>query len=115
MLRDAAENMRFFTEQLAKTSDVILKEKIYTLLVKEIEKETFAKAQQYYSFLVLDPAIASDIDKKIKPKRSVICILSVLIGAVIAVFLAFFIDFFRRVKADDPERFNQILNGFKAW
>jgi hypothetical protein len=44
--------------------------KISELLAKEIEKETFARAQKYYSFIVLDPPIAPDIDKKVKPKRA---------------------------------------------
>ena len=44
-LRDGAENKKFLSELIEKKSDVLLKEKIYALLAKEIEKQTFASAQ----------------------------------------------------------------------
>ena len=56
VLRDASENMRFFEEQIERTTDPLLKEKIYALLAKEIEKETFARAQKYYGFFGLGSA-----------------------------------------------------------
>jgi uncharacterized protein involved in exopolysaccharide biosynthesis len=113
VLRDATENMRFFEEQIERTVDPLLKEKIYALLAKEIEKETFAKAQKYYGFLVLDPPIVPDRNKKVKPKRSLICILSVFIAFFIAVFLAFVIEFVRKIQTNDPERFALISNELK--
>ncbi len=115
VLHDANENKRFFTEQLDRTSDALLKEKIYNLMAKEIEKETFAKAQKYYSFQVIDPPIVSDLDKKVAPKRSIICILSVFVAFFFAVFLSFFLEFIRRIRTDDPERYRQIKNGLKPW
>jgi uncharacterized protein involved in exopolysaccharide biosynthesis len=115
ILRDASENMRFFEEQIDRTTDPLLKEKIYALLAKEIEKETFAKAQKYYGFLVLDPPIVPDKDKKVKPKRSLICILSVFAAFFIAIFLAFVIEFVRKIKINDPERFAQITNELRLF
>lgn len=115
VLHDANENKRFFREQLDRTSDALLKEKIYNMLAKEIEKETFASAQKYYSFQVVDPPIVPDLDKKIAPKRSIICILSVFVAFFFAVFLSFFLEFIRRIKTDDPERYRQIKDGLKPW
>lgn len=113
VLRDAAENMRFFNEQLQRTGDAMLREKIYALMAKEVEKETFAKAQKYYSFLVLDPPIAPDLDKKIRPKRSTICILAVLMAFTGSIMAAFAIDFIKKVKVEDPERYRQVMEGLK--
>ncbi|MFC1826010.1 Wzz/FepE/Etk N-terminal domain-containing protein [Thermodesulfobacteriota bacterium] len=115
VLRDAAENMRFYREQLSRTSDSFLKEKLYALLANEIETETFARAQKYYGFLVLDPPIVPDPDKKVKPKRSVICMLSVVVAFFTAVFIAFLIEFIQRIKAEDPERYRQMIQGLKIW
>lgn len=115
VLHDANENKRFFMEQLDRTSDALLKEKIYNLLAKEIEKETFAKAQKFYSFQVVDPPIVPDPDKKVAPKRSIICILAVFVAFFFAVFLSFFLEFIRRIKTDDPERYRQIKDGLKPW
>lgn len=115
VLHDANENKRFFREQLDRTSDALLKEKIYNMLAKEIEKETFAKAQKFFSFQVVDPPIVPDEDKKVAPKRAIICILSVFVAFFFAVFLAFFLEFVRRIKTDDPERYQQIKDGLKPW
>jgi uncharacterized protein involved in exopolysaccharide biosynthesis len=108
-LQDARENKRFLVKQLESTSDVLLKEKISSLLAKEIEKETFARAQKYYSFIVLDSPIVSDLDKKVKPKRSLICILSVTVAGFVAVFVAFFLEYIQNVRnSEDEERLNKL-------
>ena len=113
VLQDAKENKRFFREQLENTVDMLLKEKIYSMLAKEIEKETFARAQKYYSFQVLDPPIVSDPDKKVRPKRALICILSVIVAFFVAVFMAFLKEYFHRLKTEDPERYQNLMQGMK--
>jgi uncharacterized protein involved in exopolysaccharide biosynthesis len=103
-LRDAAENKRFLKQQMDKTADVLLKVKISDLLAKEIEKETFAMAQKYYSFIVVDPPIASDLDKKVRPKRALICILSVTVGGLFAIFLTFLLEYIEGLKENEDEK-----------
>ena len=115
VIRDAAENMRFFQEQINKISDPLLREKIYTLLAREIEKDTFARAQKYYSFVLIDPPIVPDLNKKVKPKRSLICILSVFVAFFVAVFLAFLREYVHRLKTEDIERYKEVANGLKPW
>jgi len=113
-LKDAAENQRFLRRQLERTPDVLLKEKIYVLLAKEIEKETFARAQKYYSFTVLDPPIVPDLNKRIKPKRRIICILSVTVAFFTAVFMAFFLEYIHNLKTtEDPERLERFKKSIK--
>jgi len=113
-LKDAAENQRFLRRQLERTPDVLLKEKIYILLAKEIEKETFASAQKYYSFMVLDPPIVPDLNKRIKPKRRTICILSVTVAFFTAVFMAFFLEYIHNLKTtEDPERLERFKKSIK--
>jgi len=108
-LKDAAENKRFLEQQLEKTSDPLLKVKISDLLAKEIEKETFARAQKYYSFVVLDPPVAPDLDKEVRPRRALICILSVTVAGFFAIFLAFFKEYIQNVKSsEDEERLSDL-------
>jgi uncharacterized protein involved in exopolysaccharide biosynthesis len=102
-LKDAAENKRFLQEQLEMTSDALLKVKISELLAKEIEKETFARAQKYYSFVVLDPPVAPDLNKRLKPKRRLICFLSVTGAGFFAICLAFLLEYIHKVKSDEDE------------
>ncbi|QTA83213.1 Chain length determinant protein domain-containing protein [Desulfonema limicola] len=115
VLQDSTEKIRFFTKVIDRTSDALLKNKIYNLLAAEIEKETFARVEKYYSFEVLDSPIAPDEDKKVRPKRAIICILSVFVAFFMAVFIAFFKEFVYRIKIDDPERYEQIVNAMKLW
>jgi uncharacterized protein involved in exopolysaccharide biosynthesis len=113
VLRDAAENMRFLAEQLDRTTDSLMRTKIYDMLAKEIEKDTFARAQKYYGFYVPDPPIVPDLDKKAKPKRALICILSVVVAFFISVFLAFFLEYLGRLRTDDPDRYRQLREGLR--
>jgi uncharacterized protein involved in exopolysaccharide biosynthesis len=97
-LKDAKENQRFLRRQLEQTPDTLMKEKISAMLAREIEKEIFARAQTYYSFQVLDPPFVPDLDKKVKPRRALICILSVTVAFFVAVFLAFFLEYIHNVR-----------------
>jgi uncharacterized protein involved in exopolysaccharide biosynthesis len=115
VLYDAEENIKFFHRQVEETSDALLKDKIYNLLAREIEKQTFARAQKYYSFNVLDAPIVPDLNKKVKPRRSIICILAVFVGFFMAVFMAFFREFVSRIKENDPERYQRLSDEFKFW
>jgi len=112
VLKDSRDNRYFFNEQIKRTSDALLKEKIYTLLAREIEKETFALAQKYYGFVILDPPVVPDTDQKINPNRALICILSVIAAFFAAIFFSFFLEFFGRIKSEDPERYKAIMEGF---
>jgi uncharacterized protein involved in exopolysaccharide biosynthesis len=95
--------------QLSKTSDPLLKTKLYDLIAQQIEKETLARVQKYYSFTVLDPAIVPE--RKFKPKRAQICILSVMAAFFVAVFLAFFLEYMQNLKTrENPERLANLRN-----
>jgi uncharacterized protein involved in exopolysaccharide biosynthesis len=102
-LEDAAAQQVHLSQQLAKTTDRLLKNKLYELIANQIEKETLAKIQKYFSFNVIDPAYVPE--EKFKPKRALICILSVVVAFFIAVFLAFFLEYVHNLKTrEDPER-----------
>lgn len=113
VLRDAAENMKFFSGQLEKTTDPLLRAKIYEMLAREIEKDTFARAQKYYGFYVPDPPFAPDPNKEAKPKRALICVLSVALAFFIAIFFAFFLEYLSRLKTEDPDRYHQMKDGLR--
>lgn len=85
----------------------------YGMLAKEIEKDTFARAQTYYGFYVLDPPVAPDLNKKASPKRSMICILSVVVAFFVAIFLAFFLEYLGRLKTQEPDRYQQLKDGLR--
>ena len=64
--------------------------------------------------IVLDPPIAADLDKKVKPKRALICILSVTVAGFLAIFLAFFLEYIHNVReGEDEERLNKLRKYLK--
>ena len=101
VLEETRENIRFFNEELAKTSDVLLRDKINEMVSREIERQTFTKAQKYFSFVVLEPPLVSDPNKAAEPNRSLICITSVLVAFFFAVSLAFFLEYLSNFEKDE--------------
>ena len=108
-LEEAAQNKRFLEEQLDGTSDILLKEKLWLLLSKEIEKEIFLKAQRYHGFIVLDPPVAPDPNKKVKPNRPLIFILSVVSALLVAILLAVLLEYIESIQGrEEEQRLNEI-------
>ena len=71
-------------------------------------------AQKYYGFSVLDPPIASDLNKRVKPNRRRICILAVTAAGFLAIFLAFFLEYINNVRKNgDEERLNNIRTNLR--
>jgi|GEM_PF-630085 len=102
-LEDAKAQQVHLGQQLARTTDPLLKNRLYELIAKQIEKEALAKIQKYFSFTVIDPPYVPE--KKFKPKRAQICILSVVVAFFIAIFLAFFLEYVHNLKTREaPER-----------
>ncbi len=107
ILSDASAHKTQLAEQLAITSDPLLRNRLYDLMAKQIEKETLAKVQKYYSFTVIDPAFVPEM--KFKPRRAMICVISVVVASFIAVFLAFVLEYVNNLKTrENPERIANI-------
>lgn len=81
-------NLQYLNEELMKTQVEEMRKTLFDLIASEQKNAMLANAQKEFAFRVLDPAVAPD--KKIKPKRAIIVILSALVAgflAVIAVFI----------------------------
>jgi LPS O-antigen subunit length determinant protein (WzzB/FepE family) len=91
VIREAVQNQRFLKEQIKKTPDALLREKLYHLLASEVERETLARAQRYYGFTVLDPPLLPK--RPSGPKRLLMVSISFTMSAFAGVFLAFFLNY----------------------
>jgi uncharacterized protein involved in exopolysaccharide biosynthesis len=103
-LEEARENKRFLEKQIESTPDILLKEKLWILLSKENQKAIFLKAQRYHGFIVLDPPVAPDPDKKIKPNRALIFILSVMAALLVAILLSVLLEYIENIKEWEEEQ-----------
>ena len=103
-LGNVKENQKLLRAQIENTPDALLKEEIYTLLAKEIENEALTRSQNPYGFQILDSPIVPNPGENLKPNRSLICILAVLVSFLMAVLLALLMEYVHNVRNGNPER-----------
>ncbi|MBW2559009.1 MAG: hypothetical protein JRD69_09315 [Deltaproteobacteria bacterium] len=102
-LENVSTQSKALQEQLVTTTDPLLRTKLAEIIAQYVEKETLAKVQKYYGFNIIDPPFVPE--KKFKPKRAQICILSVIVAFFMAIFLAFIMEYAGNLKKnEDPER-----------
>lgn len=77
----AIKNKKFIEEQIGKTIDALNRDRLYSLLGQEVEREMMARNREQFGFRVIDsPRVP---DRKIKPIRSQ--------SAILAMVLSFFV------------------------
>jgi uncharacterized protein involved in exopolysaccharide biosynthesis len=94
--RVAKLNKEYLEDQIAKNSDFIIKQKIYNLVAQQIETIMMAEVKENFAFKILDPPIVPD--KKIKPNRMQMVILSFLVSLFVGIFVAFFKEYLAKRK-----------------
>ena len=111
-LENVATQSKALQEQLITTTDPLLRTKLAEIIAQYVETETLAKVQKYYGFNIIDPPFVPE--KKFKPKRAQICILSVIVAFFMAIFLAFFMEYVGNLKKnEDPERLENLKKYMK--
>jgi uncharacterized protein involved in exopolysaccharide biosynthesis len=99
--RVATTNQRYLEEQLGKTADPLIKQKIYNLIAQQLETSMMAEVKENFAFKVIDPPMVPD--KKAKPKRTQMILLSFLISVFMGVFLAFLMEYLEKAKSKEGE------------
>jgi capsular polysaccharide biosynthesis protein len=93
-----SENAVNYLSQKIKGTDLSeIKLAIADLLQEETKKLALIEANQYYVFDYIDPPAI--MEQKSGPKRSLICIISALLGAISAIFLVLIHHYF--IKEED--------------
>ncbi len=80
-------NLKYLNEELSGSQVEEMRLTLYSLIAEEQRKTMLANTQKEYAFRVVDPAIEPDM--KSKPKRSLIVVLSVILGSILAIMLVF--------------------------
>jgi uncharacterized protein involved in exopolysaccharide biosynthesis len=97
--RVATINRQYLEEQLGKTADPLIRQKIYNLIAQQLETSMMAEVKENFAFKVIDPPKVPD--KKISPKRIQMAILSFIVSIFIGVFLAFFMEHLEKIKSKE--------------
>lgn len=95
--RVAQTNRKYLEEQLGTTADPFIKQKTYNLIAQQIETSMMAEVKENFAFKVIDPPLAPD--KKIKPNRAQMVMLSFVVALFLGIFVAFFMEYLEKVKA----------------
>lgn len=80
-------NLKYLNEQLMSTQIDEMRQTLFGLIANEQKNVMLAKTQKDFAFKVLDPAV--EPDKKIKPHRSLIVILTMFVAGFLAILYAF--------------------------
>lgn len=92
--RVAQINLKYLEGQLGVNADPFIKQKIYNLIAQQIETSMMTEVKENFAFKVIDPPLAPD--KKIKPKRSQMVMLSFVVALFIGIFVAFFLEYLEK-------------------
>jgi uncharacterized protein involved in exopolysaccharide biosynthesis len=92
----ATKNKKFIEEQIGKTVDALNRDRLYSLLGQEVEREMMARNREQFGFRMIDsPRIP---DRKSKPGRASTALMATLISG-----FAFSIYFFARDRRKQTE------------
>ena len=97
----ARKRKKILENELDKTQDPTIQQKLYSLIAKQEETMVMAKVSEDFAFKVIDPPQIPI--KKYKPKRKLIVIVSFIISLILSIFLVFFIEFIKDAKRRKQE------------
>ena len=92
----AKKTLKELEKTLPRVSDPLVQQKIYNLMAKQIETISLARAGEAFAFKVIDPPRVPD--KKYKPKRRLIVMVSFVSSLFIGIFLVFFLEYVENAK-----------------
>jgi uncharacterized protein involved in exopolysaccharide biosynthesis len=67
------------------------------MIAQQIETGMMAEVKENFAFKVIDPPLAPD--KKIKPKRAQMVMLSLIVALFVGIFVAFFREYIEKIRA----------------
>jgi LPS O-antigen subunit length determinant protein (WzzB/FepE family) len=82
---ESEKALNYLNQQISKTSLSEIKEALAQLMQEETKKLTLVEANQFYVFDYIDPPAV--MEEKSEPKRLLICILGVLLGGMLSIFI----------------------------
>lgn len=94
---ESEKAVSYLNQQFSMTSLSEIKQVIAQLLQEQTKKLTLIEANQYYVFDYIDPPAV--MEKKIEPKRVLICFISLLFGGMLSILIVLFRNYVFKGKA----------------
>lgn len=92
--RVASTNRRYLEAQLERTADPLIRQKIYSLITRQIEMSMMSEVKENFAFKVIDPPRVPD--RRIAPQRTRMVAVGLAVSLFAGVLLAFIAEFLRR-------------------
>jgi uncharacterized protein involved in exopolysaccharide biosynthesis len=87
-IAEADKSIAYLHQEIAATQDVELRAALYRLVEAQIQNKVLASVQKDFAYKVIEPAVASDLDHQVRPRRLVVMILlSHFFGFIVFVYL----------------------------
>ncbi len=93
------EKLKYLNDVLAETQIAENRQALFELISTEQKQAMLANTQKDYVFRVIDPAVIPD--KKIKPKRSIIVILTAFVVGFLAIVFVFIQEALKKRKEEE--------------
>lgn len=95
-LSDIDKKIRYYDEELQKSSDLALKTQLSQLMSGLIQKKVLAHSSELYNVkMITAPSVAYERDK-VGPKRGMIVVVSFITSLIVGIFGIFLLEFFRK-------------------
>ena len=97
-LQQANSNIEYLEAQIEKTAIAGMKEVFYQVIEEQIKNKMLAEASPEYAFVTVNPAMVPE--EKSTPKRALICVLTVLLGAMLSILAVLVMHYGRQPKSN---------------
>ncbi len=108
--QESKEMVEVLKSKIKNTNDPLLKSELTKLWSNETKKMLYSKINKHNLYRVLESPFIPQ--KRVKPKRKLIVIISTFLGFFISIFIVFFIEFIQKSKEDPENRryFNKFID-----
>lgn len=94
------------------TKDLEVYKAIYTLLTQQYEQAKLQEKKDTPTLKLLDKPNLPD--KKSKPQRRLIVMISAILSFLVSIFIIFFLEYLNKLKTNEPENYKKIVGSWHS-
>lgn len=95
----ANASLAYLQSELKKTEEVATREAIYRLIEAQVKQRMLANVTNEYAFQVIDPALVSDPDAVVRPRKAVLLVVGLFVGVAAGIAVAVLVSALGGLKA----------------
>jgi uncharacterized protein involved in exopolysaccharide biosynthesis len=81
----AESRKKYLLEEIDKTGVATLREVLYRMIENQVRTAMMANTREDFAFKVVDPAVTPDLRAKVRPRRALMALAGLLLGAIAGV------------------------------